>query len=224
MAEPITFEGLKFFQSSFKVSEDNADFFRFVEPPKRGVLVELGAGFGLGTVMLAKRRPRLRIVAVEYQPELVKLLRKNLELNGVKNAEVLPCDIRKVKDCLPPDFADAVVSNPPFWRREFLTPEAKKDEVYKRANYEVETPFGAFLEAAKYLLKSSKPLFFMFESARFDEVLKKLGELKFAASRVRFVHPTPYKASNVFFLKAVLGGRGGHLRVEPPLIRNLGFF
>jgi len=131
MPKLVEFQGLKFLQGDFKISSDNHLFFQFVRLPKGGTAVELGAGFGFGTVILAKRFPDTEIFAVEYQQELFKLLIKNLALNKVKNVRPLLCDIRKeIEDCFPKQFADTVYANPPFWKKEFLTEESKKSKVY----------------------------------------------------------------------------------------------
>jgi FkbM family methyltransferase len=217
MKGPVKFGNYLFYQDEFKISSDNVLFFEFVKLPKRGTVVELGAGFGLGTVLLAKRYPETQIVAVEYQPALLELLKKNLALNGVENVKPLLCDVRKISRCLPPRVADAVYSNPPFWRREFLKEKTSKGEVYIKANYEVDTPYERFLEAAKYLLKSNKVFFFMFESARMDSVLCRLRDLKFAPRRLQPVYPKPGKVSHVFFVESVLGGKFDHLRLLPPV-------
>jgi tRNA1Val (adenine37-N6)-methyltransferase len=215
--QPVRFKNYLFYQSEFKISSDNILFFDFVRLPKRGTAVELGAGFGLGTVILARRYPQTEIIAVEYQRELYELLLKNLRLNDVKNVKPLLCDVRKIEDCLKPQIADAVYSNPPFWRKEYLTEETKKGEVYIKANYEVETSYTDFLKAAKYLLKSSKSFFFMFETQRLDSILCDLKRLKFQPKELQLVYPNNKKPSHVFFVHSVLGGKEGFLKVLPPL-------
>ena len=214
MERLVSFRGYKFYQCEFKISSDNALFFDFVKLPKRGIAVELGAGFGLGTILLAKRYPQTKIVAVEYQKPLYELLLKNLQLNGVTNVQPLLCDIREIQKCLKPQIADAVYSNPPFWRREFLTPQTKKGEVYVKANYEVETSYKDFVRVAKYLLKSSKEFFLMMDSPRLDEVLCTLREFKFVPKELLLVFPKRGKPSHVFFAKSTLGGKEGNLRVS----------
>jgi len=213
----VRFGEFVFLQGPFKISSDNALFFDFVRLPKGGRVFELGAGFGLGTIVLAKRHPDTKIVAVEYQRELFELLKENLKLNGIKNAEPILCDVRRIEKCFKPQEADAVYSNPPFWRREFLTENTSKDPVFVKANYEVETSLTDFVRAAKYLLKSSKRFFLMFETPRLVETLETLKEHKFVPKRLRFLHPNGRKPSHVFFVESTLGGKGGHLKVEPPL-------
>ena len=213
MVKKVKFGNLTFYQTEFKISSDNVLFFEFVRLSKRGVAVELGAGFGLGTVLLAKRYPQTEILALEYQEELFELLKLNLELNSVRNVKPILCDIRSIENCLKPQIADVVFSNPPFWRREFLTEETKKGEVYIKANYEVETEYTDFVKAAKYLLKSSKDFYLMMDTPRLFEVLKNLESFKFRPLELKLIFPNSRKPSHVFFVRSRLGGKGGNLKV-----------
>jgi len=218
MPKLVEFQGLKFLQGDFKISSDNHLFFQFVRLPKGGTAVELGAGFGFGTIILAKRFPDTEIFAVEYQQELFKLLIKNLALNKVKNVRPLLCDIRKeIEDCFPKQFADTVYANPPFWKKEFLTEESKKSKVYILANYEVETTYKDFIRAAKYLLKSSKSFYLMMDTPRLVEVLESLRLYKFQPKELQLVYPNKEKPSHVFFVRSVLGGKGEGLKVLQPV-------
>lgn len=58
--------------------------YRLPFPDPCGVLLDLGANIGLTCVWLAKTYPFTRIIAVEPAPDNVVLLRRNLELNGIK--------------------------------------------------------------------------------------------------------------------------------------------
>jgi tRNA1(Val) A37 N6-methylase TrmN6 len=217
MEKLVEFQGLKFLQKDFKISSDNYLFFQFVKFPKKGTAVELGAGFGLGTVILAKKYPNVEIFAVEYQEELFRLLIKILALNKVKNVRPILCDVREIENCFPKQMADVVYSNPPFWKREFLTEKSKKSKVYILANYEVETDYKAFLKAAKYLLKSTKSFYLMMDTPRLVEVLETLKLYKFQPKELQFAYPNKEKPSHVFFVKSILGGKGESLKVLQPV-------
>jgi FkbM family methyltransferase len=57
-----------------------------------GALLDLGANIGLTSVWLAKRYSLSRVIAVEPDPNNAKLVRRNLELNGI-NGEVIEAAI-----------------------------------------------------------------------------------------------------------------------------------
>jgi FkbM family methyltransferase len=64
------------------------EVYRLPFPDPCGVLLDLGANIGLTSVWMAKRYPFTRIIAVEPEPDNAALVRRNLELNGIKG-EVL---------------------------------------------------------------------------------------------------------------------------------------
>ena len=57
-----------------------------------GALLDLGANIGLTSVWLAKRYSFSRVIAVEPDPNNARLVRLNLELNGI-NGEVIEAAI-----------------------------------------------------------------------------------------------------------------------------------
>jgi FkbM family methyltransferase len=61
-----------------------------------GTLLDLGANIGLTSVWLAKRYSFSRVIAVEPDPNNASLVRRNLELNGIKGevleAAIGPCE------------------------------------------------------------------------------------------------------------------------------------
>ncbi len=81
--------------------------------PSGGHVLDVGAGCGvIGLLLLALGKAE-RVTAVEVQPQLAELLRKNVADNGVaERFTVLEGDVRTL--ALP--TVDAVVCNPPYFR------------------------------------------------------------------------------------------------------------
>jgi len=48
--------------------------FAHLDPPQGGLVVDFGAGTGRFSIELAQRRPDLRVIALDEQPEMLKLL------------------------------------------------------------------------------------------------------------------------------------------------------
>jgi tRNA1Val (adenine37-N6)-methyltransferase len=80
----------------------------------RGRVLDLGAGVGGVSLCLAKRLNKVEITAVELDPVMVELAKKNAAANGFeRRLNVLSADVR----ALPTSFAssfDHVISNPPY--------------------------------------------------------------------------------------------------------------
>jgi 16S rRNA G1207 methylase RsmC len=77
-------------------------------PPAAGAILDLGCGHGVIAVVLARRAPGARVIAVDVNRRALELTRVNAAANGAGNVEV----------CQPDDVAGelrfaAVYSNPP---------------------------------------------------------------------------------------------------------------
>ena len=63
---------------------------QFVSIPKGGVVLDIGANVGIFTMIAAKEVGSSGLVlAIEPEPKNIGLLRKNIEINGIKNVIVL---------------------------------------------------------------------------------------------------------------------------------------
>ncbi|WP_175614703.1 class I SAM-dependent methyltransferase [Piscibacillus halophilus] len=83
----------------------------FKQPEGKGNLLDLGCGYGVIGITLAKRYPDHHVVMVDVNERAVELTKKNCEQNDVQNAEVLQSDgVAEVKD----RQFNAVITNPPF--------------------------------------------------------------------------------------------------------------
>ncbi len=79
--------------------------------PEKGFVLDLGCGYGVVGIVAALSNPRLRVVMTDVNERAVRLARKNLELNGVCNAEVKRGDLYEpVGETL----FSCVLSNPPL--------------------------------------------------------------------------------------------------------------
>jgi len=80
--------------------------------PEDGVVLDMGCGYGVIGVTLAKRYPRLRVVMVDVNPSAVELARMNARLNRVEDrVEVLLGDLYGPVEGR---VFDAIISNPPM--------------------------------------------------------------------------------------------------------------
>ncbi len=80
--------------------------------PDRGAVLDIGCGYGVIGIVVAKLNPRLRVYMVDINPLAVKAARANVRRNLVEeNTVVLHGDLYEpVRDML----FTAIYSNPPF--------------------------------------------------------------------------------------------------------------
>ena len=76
--------------------------------------VEFGAGSGVISILVARKKKPSKIVAIELQQNLADMARRSVELNGMSGQIEVVCG--NLKDA--PKFidkpADVVVCNPPY--------------------------------------------------------------------------------------------------------------
>lgn len=184
-----------------------ADFIR-VAPAES--LLELGTGNGVISLLLGLR-PLARIVALELQPGLADLARRNVRLNGLEaRITVLEADIRTFE---PADKFDVVFSNPPYIRRHggHLSLSGEKSI----AKHEIRCDVFDIMRAAAGALKRGGRGYFIYPAARrgdFDEALEKSG-LK--TRRLRLVHSRPGEAPRWMLVEC--DSSAPEPGVQPPL-------
>ena len=93
---------------------------RILQQIKDGeVIVDMFAGVGPFSILIGKNCPSCRVVAIDKNPEAVKFLRHNIELNAATNVEAVEGDAKEeVQRYI--GVADHIIMNLPHTAQEFL--------------------------------------------------------------------------------------------------------
>ena len=82
-------------------------------------VVDMFAGVGPYSILIAKKARPAKVVAIDKNPEAVRLLRENISLNSVRNIEAIEGDAREEAEKFA-GTADHVIMNLPHSAHEFL--------------------------------------------------------------------------------------------------------
>ncbi|MBN2110007.1 MAG: class I SAM-dependent methyltransferase family protein [Methanosarcinaceae archaeon] len=82
-------------------------------------VADMFAGVGPYSIMIAKKSPDIRVIAIDKNPDAVKILRRNIELNSVTNVEAIEGDASIEAERFA-SVADHVIMNLPHNADEFL--------------------------------------------------------------------------------------------------------
>lgn len=177
--------------------------------------IDLGAGCGVIPLILSRMAAGTRLVGVESQEAMAQLAIGNASLNGLSDRVCfLHADVLDVKSLFPPSSFDLVVANPPYRKRGTgrISPKPGRDN----ARHESTASLAEFLAAAKYLVRLTGRICFIYHPSRLPEFLDEAEKLKLSPLRLRMVHGNPAAEARMFLLEMVKG-RKGDLRVLAPL-------
>ncbi|HJV64641.1 MAG TPA: tRNA1(Val) (adenine(37)-N6)-methyltransferase [Geomonas sp.] len=179
-------------------------------------VLDLGTGCGIIPLLLARRDDSVSVAGAEFQPAMAGIASRNVTLNGLSGRiEIVAEDIVSLRERYPVSTFDLVVSNPPYRRAGTgkISPRAGRDD----ARHESTADLAGFLSAAKFLVKESGRICFIYHTCRLAELMAEAARLKLAVLRLRMVHGNASMPARMFLVE-LAKGRSGELQVEPPLM------
>jgi tRNA1Val (adenine37-N6)-methyltransferase len=200
----------------YRFSIDSILLARFVGVRERDRVLELGAGTGVISLAIAALHHPREIVAVEIQPELATMLRRNAELNRAETIRAVATDLRKLPDAqASPDSFDIVLANPPY--RAGKAGRVSPHEGRRLARSETSATLEDFVAAAARCARRGGRAAFVFAADRSAELIAILRAHRLEPKRIRFVHSFLDAPATTILIEARKHG-GVEVTVEPPLI------
>lgn len=180
---------------------------------------DLGAGSGVIALALALQLPEARVTAVELQPRLAALARRNVIDNALdQRVEVIEVDLANLlatRAVLPGGSFELVASNPPF--RPLGEGSANPEDEEAVARHEVRLTLGGLAGQARRLLVPGGRCCLVYPAERLTALLGTLDGDGLRPVRLRLVHPRAGEPATRALVEAHKGARG-NLVVEPPLV------
>lgn len=179
-------------------------------------VADLGTGCGVIPLLLARREPSATITGVEFLDCMARIAERNVRDNNLSDRiEIVQDDVIRLKARFAVSSFDLVVANPPYRKPDTgkISPRAGRDG----ARHETTATLADFLSAAKYLVKESGRICFIYHTCRLTELMAQAALQKLAVLRLRMVHGNTAAPARIFLVE-LMKGRTGELRVEPPLM------
>lgn len=207
------FEHIKIYQDDemFCINTDTMVLGEFLDIKENDVVVDIGTNNGALMLYANRFKPR-RLIGIDINEKALELAKKNMELNKVKNAEILLADGNTYR-C--DEEVDVIIFNPPY----FKTPSSDKGtNKYKAlAKHEDNFSLESMIECFNRNLRTKGILYFLHQTARLNEVLSLLNKKKLIVKKMKFVYDINKDFSNVVLIKAVKCANEGMI-VEKPII------
>lgn len=178
--------------------------------------VDLGTGTGVIALLLAARGAQ-HVTGVELSPSMADMAKRSVTLNKLEEkVAIMQGDLCKVKDILPSDSYDLVVSNPPYRPvgGGYMSPNDK----VAQAKHEVTATLNDVVNAARYLLKYRRGRFAMVHlPERMAEILTAMSHAGIEPKRLQLVYSSIDKKPTMLLVEGIRGAKPG-LEVLPPLV------
>lgn len=181
-----------------------------------GPLLELGAGSGVVSFLLARQFGLTPVDALELQPEVHARLMRAVPLNACEG-KVRPLlgDLREARTLLPSGAHAHVVSNPPFRPAHAGVLSPDRERALSKQELACDAP--SVVAAARHALAPGGRVSLVYPAARVAEVLGLLTAARLHPVALRFVHARALAPATRFLVHAVRDRPRG-LAVRPPLL------
>lgn len=198
----------------YRFSVDSLLLAHFIAPKPGDRILDLCAGCGVVSLILAYRWPRISVTALEFQPQLTELLRRNVELNNyAERISVIKGDCREISTLVKVGSFDRVVCNPPY--RKVDTGRQNPISEQAVARHEVTVDLENIVKAISFAVKSRGRATLVYPARRAAALIITLKKYGLEPKRLQMVHSYPGAEGELVLLEAVKGG-GEELAVLPP--------
>jgi tRNA1Val (adenine37-N6)-methyltransferase len=189
---------------------------RFARASTRDRVLELGAGCGVVSIMIAALyRPR-EVVAIEIQPTLAAMIDRSASTNDLESVRSVCADLRRKKIAgVEPASFDLVIANPPY--RAAATGRESPNHGRRLARGESAGDLNDFVAAARRYARTGGRVAFVFTARRSAELISAMRSKKLEPKRIRFVHPRIGMPASIILVEASVVG-GIEVAIEPPLV------
>ena len=199
---------------------------------RSGRIADLGTGCGIVPFILRHKLGDVSISGFDVREDAVERAERACIMNGFeKNIEFIYADVNEICNshfressfwcrdsrfgCLEGQF-DAVVSNPPYFRRTPDEPGAKDPDGRYIARHETTADIGVFVQAASVLLKSGGSIYLVHRPDRLADIFAALNSADIEPKEMQMVVPCAGKAANIVLIHGRKGA-GPELRMLPDI-------
>ncbi len=185
--------------------------------PRPGeTIVDLGTGCGVIPILLAFRRPDVRVWGVEVQETLAALAAENVRTNGMQSrVTVLGADLRDLGADTFGGPVDWIVSNPPYRRSQSgrVNPNVER----ALARHEIAMTLPDLIGAARRLLKTGGRFVAIYAAERVAELLSQMRLEHIEPKCLRSIHSDRGSNACLILVEGIKNGGPGVV-LPPPLI------
>ena len=214
--EDLQCGGLRIIQSAkeYRFTTDAVLLANFFNDMQGKLCVEFGAGSGVISILVGRKKRPARIVAIELQPNLADMARRSVELNGMSGQIEVVCGDLKDAAKYVDKPADVVVCNPPY--RRINSGERQLAENIALCRHELAATLEDVISSAGKALNNRGTFYLVHQAERIAEIVTLCSKYNLAVKEIVPVCPRQGREPNLVLVRAVKCG-GADCKLRPPL-------
>ena len=169
---------------------------------KDAKVIDLGTGTGIIATLLCGKTNLCKVIGVEIQSEVADMAKRSIKLNQLQNKfEIINEDINHIFNQLEKNSFDAVVTNPPYQKKNTGIINDKEKKVISR--HEITATLEDFIKVSKELLKDKGEFYMVHRPDRLVDIFCVMRQYHIEPKVIRFVYPNQKKEPNLVLIKGI---------------------
>lgn len=168
-------------------------------------VLEIGTNNGALSIFLSQRSDQIAIDALEVQPEAVELAVYNVTLNNLeKQIRIIEGnfnDFWKWHNQQQKPKYDAIVCNPPFYRKETKIKQGISEQLLK-ATHEISLNLEQIIAGAAKIIEQRGYLALILPPERLVDCVTLMRKYNFEPKRIKMIHPRIRQKAILVFVEA----------------------
>ena len=216
--DDLEYKGLKIIQNKdgFCFGIDSILLSDFAKDIKKGAKVlDLGTGTGIIATLLCGKTQLSEITGIEVQKEVYEMAKRSIQLNHLEDRfKIIQDNILNLNKCFEKNKFDAIVTNPPYKKKE--TGVQNEDTRKLISRHEIEANLEDFIKISKNMLKDKGEFYIVYRPERLVDLLSLMRKYKIEPKKIRFVYSNVNAVSKLVLVQGVKNARP-FLKLEPNL-------
>ena len=177
-------------------------------------IADLGTGCGVIAFIMHHKLGGAKLTGYDISPAAIERAERACDINGLTGDIDFVCG--DIKDIDSAGEYDAVLTNPPYFRRTPDEPGAADPDERYIARHETTADIADFAGTASAMLKNGGSLYMIHRPDRLADIITEMRSVGMEPKEMQFVVPSAGKAANMVLIHGIKGA-GPELRMLPEI-------
>lgn len=179
-------------------------------------VVDLGAGSGVISLLVAKKYNPSKVFGIEIQERLAEMATRSVQFNELEDiVTIINKPMQDITKVIGGGF-DVVLTNPPYDKVTNISRESEIDI----CKSEVMVKLDEVVECASKLLKHGGMFYMINKARRFVDVICCMREFNIEPKKIYFIQPKENKDIDTFIVEGKKGGKPSLIIPKPIIVYN----